>query len=464
MVQAPEMPTQKEPTREIGLLLLAGVVGATTGALVAVFKQSVAATESFSYNEGLRSLFEAFGPLATTGVGSTIVYALVPAAGGAVVGLLGAVLNDDTPEIGKAVRRAMAAVATLGTGNSLGPEGPCVDLGNAVAETVKGGRDAQERRVLVAAGQAAAVAAGFSAPVAGVFYALEVTLQSDTDEVRLPRTAIAAVALSAAVAALVARDVMQCRLEIEYSSAMAPSGLAELPFYLGLGALAGVEVQAFKQAEKLARRFWDDTSRTPPLLRPAAAGALCGAIGVACPPVLFNGYATLNTILADTNPPAIATLLGYVVLKIVTTASSRAAGLVGGLFAPALFLGATAGGAYGQIVAANLGSVLAIAPPPAYASVGAASVLAGLVRAPLAASMLLFELTKDYDVILPLIAATGVATVFVELGERRPTMTDHAVDDDDDDDKRSCYVEAAHVDSDVRTAVTLPADDTSLRC
>jgi len=450
---------------EVNLLFLAGFVGATTGLLVSVFKQSVAGTESFAYNEGLRALFGAFGPaLANTALGSTLVYASVPAAGGAVVGVLRALDSfDPSKNETAAAARALAAVATLGTGNSLGPEGPCVDLGTSVAASLLARQPSSEekfdqqqerrraaassssssstlRRVLPAAGAAAAVAAGFSAPVAGVFYALEVSLAGE-EEVRLPRTAIAAVALSAAVAALIARDVMQCKLEIVYSSAMAPSGLAELPFYLGLGALAGLEVKAFEKAEVACRKFWADVSGTPEVLRPAVAGALCGAIGVACPPVLFNGYATLNTILADAHPPSATTLLGYVVLKIATTASSRAAGLVGGLFAPALFLGATAGGAYGQAVsyvdALLPAGWLHAAPPPAYASVGAASVLAALVRAPLAASMLLFELTRDYDVILPLIAATGVATVIVEVFDdttiATPSTTTTSADGTSDD-------------------------------
>lgn len=451
----------EEPTAmsEAGLLLLAGGVGATTGTAVSLLKLSIAGTESFAYNEGLRSLFM-LAPASNTAAVSTLVYAAVPALGGVAVSALRPLFEARNQEIG-ALSRAAAAVATLGTGNSLGPEGPAVDLGKAVSASLSRLGE-RHRQVLVGAGSAAAVAAGFSAPVAGVFFALEVAFPGNSS-----RSAVAATAVAASVSALVARDVMQCRLELIPTN-VASGGVLDLPSYLGLGALAGVVALALRRAISVFSELWSDHGTlgfVPAAARPAVGGALCGAIGVACPPVLFNGYATLNTILADTSPPEASTLLYYCGVKIVTTASSVGCGLVGGLFAPALFLGATAGGAYGQFVAdvaSALPLALAVPAPPAYAAVGAASVLAALLRAPLAAAMLLFELTRDYDVVLPLIASAGVAAVVVELIDMAPasssqttaTIVDtpavasrrtHDEDDrdDDDDDDRVVVVSAA---------------------
>uniref|UniRef100_A0A7S3JSI1 Chloride channel protein n=1 Tax=Aureoumbra lagunensis TaxID=44058 RepID=A0A7S3JSI1_9STRA len=400
----------------VNVLVKAGVVGATTGACVGALKQSISGTESFAYNELLLALFSGLGDASNTGIGSTLVYASIPAIGGLVVGFLG-ILPDGkySPFV-----RATQAVATLGTGNSLGPEGPCVELGVSVAQTFQEKKN--EEKILVAAGSAAAVAAGFAAPVAGIFFALEATLRDEKQEQQLallPRTALAGAALAAAISAVVARDIMQCRLEIENSvPSSGPAGLAELPLYLGLGALAGFEAIALARATNFFEKQWAK-SLVPIAFRPAIAGAVCGIVGVACPQVLFNGYATLNTILADNQPPATLTLLLYAAVKIATTASSRSSGLVGGLFAPSLFLGGCGGCAYGQFVAWLFGNdalnLLHVAQPPAYASVGAASVLAAVVKAPLTASMLLFELTRDYDVILPLVASTGVATIVLEL-------------------------------------------------
>ena len=128
----------------------------------------------------------------------------------------------------------------------------------------------------------------------------------------------------------------------------------------------------------------------------------------------------MNSILQDQGGDA-ATLLTYTLLKIIATAAAVGAGLVGGLFAPSLFLGATAGSAYAQI-ASQLTELIGVDPnfltTPACATVGAASVLAAVFRAPLTAAMLLFELTRDYDVVLPLVASAGVAALVVELNGR----------------------------------------------
>ena len=226
----------------------------------------------------------------------------------------------------------------------------------------------------------------------------------------------------------------------KYAAGASP--LLELPTYLGLGALCGLVALALVEAIAAAEKAWGDDgalgAAVPLNLRPAACGLLVGLAGAACQPVLFNGYATLNTILNNDNPGDAATLVGLLGLKVATTASSVGAGLVGGLFAPSLFLGATAGGAYGQIVASiadaasraldNGGgattALFAVAAPPAYATVGAASVLAAMLRAPLTASMLLFELTRDYDVVLPLVASAGVAALVVELLGPKPERGD----------------------------------------
>jgi H+/Cl- antiporter ClcA len=142
------------------------------------------------------------------------------------------------------------------------------------------------------------------------------------------------------------------------------------------------------------------------------------------PQILFFGYETLNALLAN-NTLSTSLVLSLLGVKMVMTALSAGSGLVGGTFAPSLFLGAMTGTAFHNIVSSILlfsmqtvsplsavqGLSLELADIPAYAMVGAASVLAALFRAPLTASLLLFELTRDYDVILPLMASAGVASL-----------------------------------------------------
>jgi H+/Cl- antiporter ClcA len=153
-------------------------------------------------------------------------------------------------------------------------------------------------------------------------------------------------------------------------------------------------------------------------MKPVVGGALCGVVGMFYPQILFFGYETLNALLAN-NTLSTSLVLSLLGVKMIMTALSAGSGLVGGTFAPSLFLGAMTGAAFHNIMSSLLvfaihpGSSLGpeLADIPAYAMVGAASVLAALFRAPLTASLLLFELTRDYDVILPLMASAGVASL-----------------------------------------------------
>ncbi|KAJ1460807.1 voltage gated chloride channel-domain-containing protein [Pelagophyceae sp. CCMP2097] len=447
------------------LLLQAGLVGAVTGAAVSEFKEMISAVERFSSDGLLVSLAGAGGGAADTAVGAAIALAAVPALGGAVVGALRAATPSfdalpspaDAPQVVllRALSRAAAAVATLGTGNSLGPEGPAVDIGKAVAAGFGADPDdVRTARILKGCGAAAGVAAGFSAPIAGIFFVIEVIARDDEkkdaasvvpgDRV-VPRALVGATALASALSAFVAQDLLQCRLQLsppEYIVGDFP--LLQLPSYLGLGVVSGLVALALRRTIAFATEVWADGGTlgalVPKPARPAAGGLLVGLLGAACPQVLFNGYATLNAILSDAADAdlSVPRLCGFVVLKVAATASSVGCGLVGGLFAPSLFLGGTAGGAYGQLIGLSAEflhttlntNMFDLPGPAAYATVGAASVLAALFEAPLTGAMstdcsvparqvpratdqrrrLLFELTREYDVILPLIASAGVAS------------------------------------------------------
>ena len=171
----------------------------------------------------------------------------------------------------------------------------------------------------------------------------------------------------------------------------------------------------------------------PPMVKPVLGGLFCGVVGLAFPQILFFGYETLNTIMANKVMPT-SLLLSLLVVKSISTAVSAGSGLVGGTFAPALFLGAMTGASFHNIVSklyegaasvlmmvglgeSGLGPTLILADLPCYAMVGAASVLAALFRAPLTASLLLFELSRDYDTILPLIVSAGIGSVVGDLLE-----------------------------------------------
>jgi len=134
-------------------------------------------------------------------------------------------------------------------------------------------------------------------------------------------------------------------------------------------------------------------------------------MAITFPQILFFGYETLNALLHSLLDDSFGFFLSLLIVKMVATALAAGSGLVGGTFAPSLFLGAMTGAAFHQVAANVLPMTYLneIADGPAYAIVGSASVLAALFRAPLMASLLLFELTKDYHVILPLLVSAGIA-------------------------------------------------------
>ena len=202
--------------------------------------------------------------------------------------------------------------------------------------------------------------------------------------------------------------------------------LLELPLYLVLGLASGITAVAFSQAAKLAKAAFDSVDELPSSAKPVIGGLICGVTGVFCPQILFFGYETLNGLLPNNSLPT-DVVLTLLVVKIFTTAVSAGSGLVGGLLAPSLFMGGMVGASFHNIVIGTLedifhvstefGSFFVLADVPAYAIVGAASTLAAVFRAPLTASLLAFELTRDYDILLPLIASAGASTLICELVE-----------------------------------------------
>jgi H+/Cl- antiporter ClcA len=450
-------------------LVVAAIVGSLTGFSVAIFKLSIQALREFFYQQPLLATY----PLLTI---------CIPAAGGLTVGglmLLGAFppglrgtvkdideergpVRDFTARINtqlNSLRKSAAAVVTLGTGCSLGPEGPCVEIGMSVARACMDGgpqRQAKNREnwnlLLLSCGAAAGVAAGFNAPIAGVFFALEImqnaftAVRDESDDENSSAKSILSttenitpVLLASVLAALISRTLLGNHLVLTLTEYSLKTPLVELPLYLLLGAVSGFVAFLFSRAANLSQSFFTGDLGTarirstmhslPPFAKPLLGGLACGIVGLFYPQILFFGYDTLNALLANNSLPT-SLVLSLLVVKIIMTAVSAGSGLVGGTFAPSLFMGAMVGASFHNIMSSlfqavmGLGSVgmfqiplLQLADVPAYAMVGAASVLAALFRAPLTASLLLFELTRDYDVILPLMASAGVGSVVGDILE-----------------------------------------------
>lgn len=406
-----------QPAPETVVLLLALVIGSSTGCAVVLFHFLIQQIQSVM-------LEDVMGVIAPMGFWTL---ACIPILGGLIVGSMRWLLQDFSPSLSaliaaaqglgsisplRASAKAVAASVSLGTGASLGPEGPSVEIGANIGVMLGQAlqMSKERQRLLLGAGAAAGLAAGFNAPIAGVFFALEVVLGTT-----FATSAVSVVLLSAVVAALIAQIGLGGQPPFALPSYEVRSPL-ELPLYLGLGLFASLVSIAYTQSIQTAQQFFDGkvpgltwVSRVPVVLRPVIGGLCVGLVALPFPQVLGIGYETVEAMLRDVEF-SLPLLLSLLVMKLAMTAVSLGSGLVGGLFAPAMFLGASLGAAYGKAMAIVLPITPGvIAAPPAYAMVGMAAVLAASTRAPLTAILLLFELTRDYRIILPLMAAVGLS-------------------------------------------------------
>lgn len=343
---------------------------------------------------------------------------LLPVVGGLVVGLIaryliGAERHHGVAGIMEAValgggrlrfwripQKTIAAAASIGCGASVGPEDPSVQIGANLGSMVGQALRLPEERIrtLVAAGAAGGIAAAFNAPIAGVFFALEIIIGE------IGGSHLGLIVLASVVSAAFTRAVVGLRPEFEVP-AYALHSPWELPLYLLLGLAAGL-VSAIYIRMLIRTGALFQHVRVPRWMKPAIGGAVVGVVALALPEVRGVGYETVTLILRGSLAGA-GILLAFVAAKLLVTPVSIGSGFLGGVFAPALFLGAALGGAFGTTASSILPSLGLEAP--AFAMVGMAAVLAGAVRCPLTATLLLFEMTNDYRIILPVLLAVVVS-------------------------------------------------------
>ncbi|HEX4753618.1 MAG TPA: chloride channel protein, partial [Solirubrobacterales bacterium] len=302
--------------------------------------------------------------------------------------------------------KSFASAITIGAGGSVGREGPIVQIGSAIGSGLgQLTRQAGENtRLLVACGAAGGIAATFNAPIAGVFFALELILRN------FETRSFGLVVLASVVATAVGRIAFGSEAFLTLPAFHVVSAV-EYPLYALLGILAALVGVAFIRvlygSEDLADRIW----RGPAWLRPAVGGVLLGALLLVLPEMYGVGYPVLEG--AIHGKYVVGLLLAYLVGKIAATSLTMAIGGSGGVFAPALFMGAMLGSAFGAGAHDLLPA--ATAGAGAYGLVGMAAVFAATSRAPITAVIIVFELTGDYSIILPLMLAVVVATALSRL-------------------------------------------------
>ena len=429
-----------QPSAETVMLVSAIAVGVISGTAVTLFRKLILFAQEFYWHDFAVALSAKWH----------LAIIFVPMFGALVVSLLRLKLDQTeskpsgtaqlsaTNEIRRDPWRSpylqvplktVTAALSLGSGASLGPEGPSVELGSNIGSLL--GQMMQfssERiRLLIGAGGAAGLAAGFNAPIAGVFFALEVLLRdSSRTNKSSSNSDVSVVVIASVISALVSQISLGERPAFSLPVYEVRS-YWELPLYLGLGLLASVVALLFTRAIKQSKRFFAGEWAIAPFMQKLPMpiklliGGLCvGIIALTFPEAIGIGYETVESILQDT-PFTIPLLTILLVIKLLLTAISAGSGFVGGIFAPSIFLGAVLGSLYGQAIATFLPASFSIAASPAYALVGMAAVLAGTVRAPLTSVLLLFEMTRDYRIVLPLMAAVGLcAWVLDQIDTSKP--------------------------------------------
>jgi CIC family chloride channel protein len=297
--------------------------------------------------------------------------------------------------------KALASAISIGSGGSVGREGPIVQIGSSLGSTVGQviGLGPGQTRIMVAAGAAGAIAATFNAPIAGVMFAMEVILGNFASR-SFGLVVIASVTSTAISQAFLGREpafrlVESFTLVSEW----------EFLLYLALGVFTGLIALAYVQSV-----YWFEDSfeawKLSPGWKALIGGLGVGALGFFGSDLIF-GVGHEGVELALQGEMALGLMLGLVVLKIVATSVTLGAGGSGGIFAPALFVGAMAGGAFGKVANGLFPAVTA--PPGAYALVGMASLFAAAAHAPITGILILFEMTDNYRIILPLMFAVVVA-------------------------------------------------------
>lgn len=400
-------------------MILATLVGVAAGLGAVAFRWLISSFQSL-FIDGGEQVFGALG---------RYYIIIIPAIGGLLVGLIiyffaREARGHGVPEVMAAVAskggrirprvsvvKALASSICIGSGGSVGREGPIVQIGSAIGSAAGQWLRLPEDwvRTLVACGAAGGISATFNAPIAGVFFALEVILG------RFISRSFGYVVVSSVVAGVVAHAFLG-----DEQSFLVPgyalNSAWELPWYIVLGIAAGAVAVIFIKVLYRSEDLFD-AWRFPPFLKPMAGGIIIGLIGLYSLDLLGVGYGGVEKALAG--EMALATLGIMCVLKVVATSVTIGSGGSGGVFAPSLFLGAMLGGAFGEL--ANRLFPTIAAPSGAYAVVGMAAVFGGAARAPITAIIILFEMTRDYNIILPLMLSVVIA-ILVARGLNRETI------------------------------------------
>lgn len=414
------------PTERQRLLVLTIISGALCGLAAVAFHVGISKAESLIIDRAMAAPNYSwiYWTILTPALGGLIVglglYYWVPGAVGSGIPQVKVAyaLQSGRIPVRDAIGKFVLGIIQLGSGASLGREGPTVQICAGISSFLAriSPLSPQSQRRMASVGVAAGIAAAFNAPIAAVTFTLEEVV-GDLDQ-----TVLSGIIVAAAIAAVVERSILGQHPVFEIRRDYVMGHASSLLLYALLGVLSAIASVTFTDSLLTLRGKFKQFTSVPKWGHPAIGGLLTGGLAVAAI-LLFKqhgitggGYATLS--LALSGSLSFKVLIGLCILKLAATVCSYASGGAGGIFAPALFIGGMLGGAVGYIdVIVFHHSTDSIA---AFALVGMGAVFAGIVRAPMTSVLIIFEMTGGYGLILPLMIANMSAYVLARNWRRTP--------------------------------------------
>jgi chloride channel protein, CIC family len=405
-------------SQETYLLLLGGIIGVLSGYAAVLYKSSIKEVKHLFFD--LPGGF--FGVNTLIGYHtwlSSIILICIPAIGGLLVGIMakyfkGAAKGEGIPKAIDAVAsrggviegstgflKTIGAVISLGTGGAGGNEGPVVMIGSSIASSL--GRylsvSPDRLKILVGCGAAAGLAAAYNAPLGGALFSMEIILRTFNAKSFSP------IIIASVFATVVSRSYLGAEPAFKTSSFHLVSNY-EFIFYVILGILAAFTAVYFVRTFLRIDEYFDLKEKIPVWLKPAIGGLIVGMIALYLPGLFSFSEAAVDNTIFNGTPFMILILM--LLFKPIATSFTIGSGGNGGTFSPSIFTGAMLGGAFGQAVNYFFPSISA--PPGAYALVGMGAVVAGTTHASLTALIMVFEMTNNYKIILPLMLTIIIST------------------------------------------------------
>lgn len=415
-VQALDVVRRKGPS-QVQFWFIALVIGIAAGFAALGFRLAISWLQTFLYGTDDVQL---------ASVAQTLPWwwiLILPALGGLVVGLIlhwftpdgrvravadvieGAALHEGRVEKRAGIASAFASLITLSSGGSSGREGPVVHMAAVISSWVSNRINANgiTGRDLLGCAVAAAVSASFNAPIAGAIFALEVVLR------HFAVHAFAPIAIASVAGTVINRLEFGGVTEFSLVEQGALAFYVELPAYLILGLICGLVAVALMKAVFWAEDFADYLQKTtgiPRWLRPAVAGLILGAVAIPFPHIIGVGYETTSAAL--TGGLLLHEAIVFAIIKTFAVAVTLGGRMGGGMFSPALVIGALTGLAFGMIATRIFPEVSGA--ETLYALAGMGAVAAAVLGAPISTTLIVFELTGDWQTGLAVMTAVSLST------------------------------------------------------